>query len=95
MIIKWDIPIKGTTVSVETRFIDVLNWERHTKRSMGQLSTDLRATDMVVLTWYALQRTKNDYANLSLADYEAALDGPPTPVDSGPVNPTEAATAAD
>jgi hypothetical protein len=30
-----------------------------------------------------------------MADYEAALDGPPTPVDTGPVNPTEAATAAD
>lgn len=95
MIIKWEIPIKGTTVSVETRFIDVLNWERHTKRSMGQLSTDLRATDMVVLTWYALQRTKAEHANLSLADYEAALDGAPMPVDSGPTNPTVAATAAD
>jgi hypothetical protein len=30
-----------------------------------------------------------------MADYEAALDGPPTPVDTGPVNPTVAATAAD
>ncbi len=95
MIIKWQIPIKGTTTEVETRFIDVLNWERHTKRSMQQLSTDLRAVDMVVLTWYALQRTKNEHANLSLADYEAALDGPPTPLDSGPVNPTVAAIAAD
>ncbi len=95
MIIKWQIPIKGTTTEVETRFIDVLNWERHTKRSMQQLSTDLRAVDMVVLTWYALQRTKNEHANLSIADYEAALDGPPTPLDSGPVNPTVAATAAD
>jgi hypothetical protein len=95
VIIKWQIPIKATTTEVETRFIDVLNWERHTKRSMQQLSTDLRAVDMVVLTWYALQRTKNEHANLSLADYEAALDGPPTPLDSGPVNPTVAATAAD
>lgn len=95
MIIKWQIPIKGTTTEVETRFIDVLNWERHTKRSMQQLTTDLRAVDMVVLTWYALQRTKNEHANLSLADYEAALDGPPTPVDSGPANPTVGATAAD
>jgi len=95
VIIKWQIPIKGTTTEVETRFIDVLNWERHIKRSMQQLSTDLRAVDMVVLTWYALQRTKNEHANLSLADYEAALDGPPTPLDSGPVNPTVAATAAD
>ena len=95
MIIKWQLSINGNNTEVETRFIDVLNWERHTKRSMQQLTTDLRATDMVLLTWYALQRTKHDYANLSLADYEAALDGPPTPVDSGPVNPTEAATAAD
>ena len=95
MIIKWEIPIQGATVELETRFIDVLNWERHTKRSMQQLGSDLRATDMVVLTWYALQRTKHPQANLSLADYEAALDGPPTPVDSGPVNPTVAATAAD
>ena len=95
MIIKWEIPMQGATVELETRFIDVLNWERHTKRSMQQLGTDLRATDMVVLTWYALQRTKHPQANLSLADYEAALDGPPTPVDSGPVNPTVAATAAD
>lgn len=95
MIIKWEIPIEGKTVEVETRFIDVLNWERHTKRSMQQLGSDLRATDMVILTWYALQRTKHPQANLSLADYEAALDGPPTPVDSGPVNPTVAATAAD
>lgn len=95
MIIKWEIPISGVTVELETRFIDVLNWERHTKRSMQQLGSDLRATDMVVLTWYALQRTKHPHANLSLADYEAALDGPPTPVDSGPVNPTVAATAAD
>jgi hypothetical protein len=95
VIIKWQIPINGATVELETRFIDVLNWERHTKRSMQQLGSDLRATDMVVLTWYALQRTKHPQANLSLADYEAALDGPPTPVDSGPVNPTVAATAAD
>jgi hypothetical protein len=95
VIIKWEIPMQGATVELETRFIDVLNWERHTKRSMQQLGTDLRATDMVVLTWYALQRTKHPQANLSLADYEAALDGPPTPVDSGPVNPTVAATAAD
>lgn len=95
MIIKWEIPIEGKTVEVETRFIDVLNWERHTKRSMQQLGTDIRATDMVVLTWYALQRVKHPMANLSMADYEAALDGPPTPVDTGPVNPTEAATAAD
>ncbi len=95
MIIKWQLSINGNNTEVETRFIDVLNWERHTKRSMQQLTTDLRATDMVLLTWYALQRTKHDYANLSLADYEAALDGPPTPVDSGPVNPTVAATAAD
>ena len=95
MIIKWEIPIDGNTVEVETRFIDVLNWERHTKRSMQQLGTDIRATDMVVLTWYALQRTKHALANLSLADYEVALDGPPTPVDTGPVNPTVAATAAD
>ena len=87
--------MQGATVELETRFIDVLNWERHTKRSMQQLGTDLRAIDMVVLTWYALQRTKHPQANLSLADYEAALDGPPTPVDSGPVNPTVAATAAD
>lgn len=62
---------------------------------MQQLGTDIRATDMVVLTWYALQRVKHPMANLSMADYEAALDGPPTPVDTGPVNPTEAATAAD
>ena len=82
-------------MEVETRFIDVLNWERHTKRSMQQLGTDIRAIDMVVLTWYALQRVKHPMANLSMADYEAALDGPPTPVDTGPVNPTEAATAAD
>jgi hypothetical protein len=95
VIIKWEIPISGATVEIETRFVDVLNWERHTKRSMQQLGTDLRAQDMVVLTWYALQRTKHPQANLSLADYEAALDGPPTPVDSGPVNPTVAATAAD
>ncbi|MGL4679973.1 MAG: hypothetical protein ACRCWC_11405 [Plesiomonas shigelloides] len=95
MIIKWQLSINGNNTEVETRFIDVLTWERHTKRSMQQLTTDLRATDMVLLTWYALQRTKHDYANLSLADYEAALDGPPTPVDSGPVNPTVAATAAD
>ena len=95
MIIKWEIPIQGNTVELETRFIDVLNWERHTKRSMQQLGTDIRATDMVVLTWYALQRVKHPMANLSMADYEAALDGPPTPVDTGPVNPTEAATAAD
>jgi len=95
VIIKWEIIISGATVEIETRFIDVLNWERHTKRSMQQLGTDLRAQDMVVLTWYALQRTKHPQANLSLADYEAALDGPPTPVDSGPVNPTVAATAAD
>ena len=95
MIIKWEIPIEGKTVEIETRFIDVLNWERHTKRSMQQLGTDIRATDMVVLTWYALQRVKHPMANLSMADYEAALDGPPTPVDTGPVNPTEAATAAD
>jgi len=95
VIIKWEILISGATVEIETRFIDVLNWERHTKRSMQQLGTDLRAQDMVVLTWYALQRTKHPQANLSLADYEAALDGPPTPVDSGPVNPTVAATAAD
>lgn len=87
--------MQGAILELETRFIDVLNWERHTKRSMQQLGTDLRATDMVVLTWYALQRTKHPQANLSLADYEAALDGPPTPVDSGPVNPTVAATAAD
>jgi hypothetical protein len=95
VIIKWEIPIEGKTVEVETRFIDVLNWERHTKRSMQQLGTDIRAIDMVVLTWYALQRVKHPMANLSMADYEAALDGPPTPVDTGPVNPTEAATAAD
>jgi hypothetical protein len=95
VIIKWEIPIEGKTVEIETRFIDVLNWERHTKRSMQQLGTDIRATDMVVLTWYALQRVKHPMANLSMADYEAALDGPPTPVDTGPVNPTEAATAAD
>jgi len=62
---------------------------------MQQLGTDIRAIDMVVLTWYALQRVKHPMANLSMADYEAALDGPPTPVDTGPVNPTEAATAAD
>ena len=95
MIIKWEISINGKTVQIETRFVDVLNWERHTKRSMQQLTTDLRAQDMVVLTWYALQRVKHEHANLSLADYEAALDGPPMPVDSGPANPTVAATAAD
>jgi len=95
VIIKWEISINGKTVQIETRFVDVLNWERHTKRSMQQLTTDLRAQDMVVLTWYALQRVKHEHANLSLADYEAALDGPPMPVDSGPANPTVAATAAD
>jgi hypothetical protein len=95
VIIKWEIPIAGETVQVESRFVDVLNWEKHTKRSMQQLTTDLRGQDMVVLTWYALQRVKHDYAKLSLADYEAALDGPPMPVDSGPANPTVAATAAD
>jgi hypothetical protein len=72
-----------------------LNWERHTKRSMQQLSTDLRGQDMVILTWYALQRVKHPKANLGLADYEAALDGAPTPVETGPVNPTVAATAAE
>ena len=85
----------GETVEIETRFIDVLNWERHTKRSMQQLSTDLRGLDMVILTWYALQRVKHPKANLGLADYEAALDGAPTPVETGPVNPTGAATAAE
>ena len=85
----------GETVEIETRFIDVLNWERHTKRSMQQLSTDLRGQDMVILTWYALQRVKHPKANLSLADYEAALDNAPTPVETGPVNPTGAATAAE
>ena len=94
MIIKWAVTLDGDTFEVETRFIDVLNWERHTKRSMQQLSTDLRATDMVILTWYAIQRAKGPHANLSLADYELKLDGPPTPVDTGPANPTEAATAA-
>ncbi len=88
MIIKWSIPVDGQTHTVESRFIDVLNWERHTKRSMQQLSNDLRAVDMVVLTWYALQRTKHELGRMSLTDYEAALDGPPTPVDTGPVNPT-------
>jgi hypothetical protein len=95
VIIKWSVPIAGTTLEVETRFVDVLNWERHTKRSMQQLTTDLRGQDMVILTWYAIQRNKGPHSNLSLADYEATLDGPPMPVDSGPVNPTEAATAAD
>ena len=95
MIIKWEVSIGGNVSQIETRFVDVLNWERHTKRSMQQLTTDLRAQDMVVLTWYALQRVKHEHANLSLADYEAALDGPPMPVDSGPANPTVAATAAD
>lgn len=95
MIIKWAIPVAGETVEVETRFIDILNWERHTKRSMQQLATDLRANDMVILTWYALQRVKHKHANLSLTDYELALDGTPTPVESGPTNPTVAATAAD
>ena len=61
---------------------------------MQQLSTDLRAVDMVVLTWYALQRTKHELGRMSLTDYEAALDGPPTPVDTGPVNPTVPATDA-
>lgn len=50
---------------------------------------------MVILTWYALQRVKHPKANLGLSDYEAALDGAPTPVETGPVNPTGAATAAD
>lgn len=50
---------------------------------------------MVLLTWYALQRTKHPLANMSVADYEAALDGPPTPLETGPTNPTAAATAAD
>ena len=95
MQIKWKIPLAGETVEIETRFIDVLNWERHTKRSMQQLSTDLRGQDMVILTWYALQRVKHPKANLGLSDYEAALDGAPTPVETGPVNPTGAATAAD
>ena len=95
MQIKWQIPLAGETVEIETRFIDVLNWERHTKRSMQQLSTDLRGQDMVILTWYALQRVKHPKANLGLADYEAALDGAPTPVETGPVNPTGAATAAE
>lgn len=94
MIIKWAVTLNGETHEVETRFIDVLNWERHTKRSMQQLTTDLRAQDMVILTWYAIQRAKGPHANLSLADYETKLDGPPTPVDTGPVNPTVAATAA-
>jgi hypothetical protein len=93
--IRWQIPLAGETVEIETRFIDVLNWERHTKRSMQQLSTDLRGQDMVILTWYALQRVKHPKANLGLADYEAALDGAPTPVETGPVNPTGAATAAE
>lgn len=95
MQIKWKIPLAGETVEIETRFIDVLNWERHTKRSMQQLSTDLRGQDMVILTWYALQRVKHPKANLGLSDYETALDGAPTPVETGPVNPTGAATAAD
>ena len=95
MQIRWQIPLAGETVEIETRFIDVLNWERHTKRSMQQLSTDLRGQDMVILTWYALQRVKHPKANLGLSDYEAALDGAPTPVETGPVNPTGAATAAD
>lgn len=94
MIIKWSVPLAGETFEIETRFVDVLNWERHTKRSMQQLTNDLRAQDMVILTWYAIQRNKHPKANLSLADYEAALEGPPVPVDSGPVNPTGAATAA-
>jgi len=93
--IRWQIPVNGETVQIETRFVDVLSWERHTKRSMQQLSTDLRAQDMVLLTWYALQRTKHPLANMSVADYEAALDGPPTPLETGPTNPTVAATAAD
>ena len=95
MQIRWQIPLAGETVEIETRFIDVLNWERHTKRSMQQLSTDLRGQDMVILTWYALQRVKHPKANLGLADYEAALDGAPTPIETGPVNPTVAATAAE
>lgn len=95
MQIKWEIPLAGETVTIETRFIDVLNWERHTKRSMQQLTTDLRGQDMVILTWYALQRVKHPKSNLSIQDYEAALDGPPTPVETGPTNPTVAATAAD
>jgi hypothetical protein len=94
VIIKWSVPLAGETHEVETRFIDVLNWERHTKRSMQQLTTDLRGQDMVILTWYALQRTKHPKANLSLADYEAALEGPPVPIETGPANPTGAATAA-
>jgi len=92
--LKWQLITDGQTVEIQTRFIDVLNWERHTKRSMTQLGTDLRGQDMVILTWYALQREKHPLAKLSLADYEASLDGPPTPIDSGPTNPTEAATAA-
>ena len=95
MQIKWQIPLAGETVEIETRFIDVLNWERHTKRSMQQLTTDLRGQDMVILTWYALQRVKHPKANLSLQDYENTLDGPPMPIETGPVNPTVAATAAD
>ena len=94
MQLKWQVPIDGQTVEIQTRFIDVLNWERHTKRSMTQLGTDLRGQDMVILTWYALQREKHPLAKLSLADYETSLDGPPVPVESGPTNPTEAATAA-
>ena len=94
MQIKWQVPIAGETLEVETRFIAVLNWERHTKRSMSQLASDLRGQDMVILTWYALQRIKHPKSNLSLADYEAALEGAPTPVETGPTNPTEAATAA-
>jgi len=93
--IRWQIPVNGETVQIETRFIDVLSWERHTKRSMQQLHSDLRAQDMVILTWYALQRTKHPLANLSLAEYENALEGPPMPVETGPTNPTAAATAAD
>jgi len=75
VIIKWAVPVDGQTHTVESRFIDVLNWERHTKRSMQQLSNDLRAVDMVVLTWYALQRTKHELGRMSLTDYEAAFDG--------------------
>lgn len=95
MIIEWQLSVDGDEHRVQTRFLDVLNWEQHTKRSMQQLTTDLRGLDMVILTWYALQRTKHALANLSLDEYKAALDGPPTPVDAGPVNPTVAATAAD
>ena len=95
MQIKWQIPLAGEIVEIETRFIDVLNWERHTKRSMQLLTTDLRAQDMVILTWYALQRVKHPKAALGLADYENALDGPPLPVETGPTNPTGAATAAE